>query len=199
MIKKISLATLAISTLFLQGCATLGVSEHTEFSCNGGDTEGVSCLSASEIYKATNDKEYLNKNNINEQIKEEKFKFKNKIINTSSDDFESEVNDYYNRRMLSMGDAPVPIRTQQGVMRVWVSPWVDSGDQLHSGEYVFKNITDSEWLIGAKVELGKGFGKSVPTVFSKQKAENKKTGDKIQINSKKKGFDNAVDFMNRMK
>jgi len=199
MIKRISIATLAVSALFLQGCATLGVSKNTEFSCQNGDKKDISCLSASEVYNATNDKEYLNKNNINEQKKENNLEYKDKVIDANSSSFDSELSNYYNRKILSMGDAPVPIKTQQGVMRVWISPWVDKDDQLHTGEYVFKNITDSEWLVGAKVDLSSEFGGSKNRIYSKQKVEKRTAGNKRAVIDKKKGFDNAVDFMNRMK
>ena len=42
----------------------------------------------------------------------------------------------------------VPIRTQAGVMRVWVAPWEDKNGDLHLASEVFTEIEPRRWEVG---------------------------------------------------
>jgi conjugal transfer pilus assembly protein TraV len=195
---------LGIASLFLQGCATLGISKNDEFSCDHRNTSsisGVKCLSASQVYEATHDKSELNskdvgkdKNTVVKQYVEEE-----KIVVRhfpSNQKFENDLKDYYNRKLLTSDDAPIPLKTQQGVMRIWMAPWIDSEDQLHSGEFVFKNIVNSEWVIGARIQENTEL-KGSRLVFSKQKPKEAKDKSKKKTNLKERGISDAVEFMNK--
>lgn len=194
------LPILALSTLFLQGCSTLGTSENSDFGCKALP-EGVSCLSASQIYKETNTKAMVNAQNLSTNKKKVKnnngvlSSFGGNQVQTATTNFTQGAQDYYNRKFLSINDAPIPLKTQHSVMRIWIAPWIDKNEELHSGEFVFKNIVNSEWAIGSRIADTGNAG--VRKTFSKQKIEEKekKKGGISTDQMKKIGTDSAMRFM----
>lgn len=151
--KKLLTGALLSSTLFLQGCMTMGVAKNSEFSCAGGyQEEGVSCLSASEIYKATNNTETINGKDF--QKKKEQVKVQKIIQSTSISN------------LIDTSKASIPLMTQEGMLRVWIAPWIDKNDQLHSGEFIFKKVKEAEWVMGVKANTQEAVEKR--TLFSLQ-------------------------------
>lgn len=71
---------------------------------------------------------------------------------------------YYEPGNLYGQDSPkfaAPVRTPSTVMRVWLAPWVDRKDDLHIGQYIFTEIEERKWSIGAMEFMGRGV--AVPT------------------------------------
>ena len=115
------------SILGASACATVG---EKEFSCPGRP-KGVSCLSATDVYKATDNSEAV-KSTTKEQ--EEATAKTPNFIRTST--------------VLPAVDKPIPIRTPAQVMRVWMAPWEDTRGILHAGGYSFIEIESRRWSFG---------------------------------------------------
>ncbi|MFO1433937.1 MAG: type IV conjugative transfer system lipoprotein TraV [Candidatus Competibacteraceae bacterium] len=49
-------------------------------------------------------------------------------------------------------DGPVPIRTPAQVMRIWFGPWEDQGGNLHLTGYVYTEIEPRRWVVGTVAE-----------------------------------------------
>lgn len=160
---------LALSSLFMQGCATLGQGK-TDYSCTDGSSTG-SCLSAIEMYQATNNKKKVTSKDIKE-FKEKKMMAeeqaeKNEVVETPQPQH-AFVNQ---ARLIQPKNIPMPVRNQTGVARIWIAPWEDSNSRLHSGEFVFNDIETDKWYIGNKT--ANIFGTTSSQVFSSSVTEKK--------------------------
>ena len=129
------LLTLAVITLAstLPGCSILGKSN---FDCPGG-AEGVRCLSARQVYQATESSDYV-------KTKEEsegggKDNKSQPITNGARRDSQVAV---------PRIDQPVPIRTQAKVMRIWMAPWEDDDGDLHADGFMYTEIESRRWNLG---------------------------------------------------
>jgi conjugal transfer pilus assembly protein TraV len=118
--------------IVLAGCSfTQGKSE---FSCPGG-VDGVHCMSAREVYKATAANDYVRPQN--------------------SDDADAKDSGEKPRIPVKSSavpvptiEQPIPIRTQAQVMRIWVSPWEDDDGDLHADGYIYTEIEGRKWNLG---------------------------------------------------
>ena len=128
--------------LSLGGCAGLG---EKEFACPGPPGEPL-CLSASEVYRATDGADALVRA---PQASE-------------SDESHPETGDSAGAppapaapegaplsALLPRPEGPEPFRTPARVMRVWIGPWEDTRGDLHAPGYVYTEIEPRRWQIGA--------------------------------------------------
>lgn len=56
-----------------------------------------------------------------------------------------------------------PVREAAQVMRIWIAPWVSSGDVLHLAQLHYTEIVPRTWTVG-KPEVLKGAGYVIPHV-----------------------------------
>ena len=56
-----------------------------------------------------------------------------------------------------------PVREAAQVMRIWVAPWVSSGDVLHLAQLHYAEIVPRTWTVG-KPEVLKGAGYVIPHI-----------------------------------
>ena len=126
--KKILLMMIAIA--FLSGCST-------GFNCKGVP-KGVTCMSAREVYNAT---EYA-------QTLGEDASSKNDVATSSvasqNSPMSAAVQGYHQ-------DNPLPIRTPEQVMEIWIAPWEDSQDSLHMASTVYTEIEKRRWTVGESI------------------------------------------------
>lgn len=121
---KLALSILA-PVILLSGCA-IGKSN---FSCNGLP-EGITCMSASEVYDQTNGNGSARKGKDGSDQKE--------VVT----------------RTVTLGgvtpppDRAVPVRTEPEVLRIMFSPWEDQAGYLNAGGYVFSEVTPRKWSVG---------------------------------------------------
>ncbi|HIF9538232.1 TPA: type IV conjugative transfer system lipoprotein TraV [Photobacterium damselae] len=171
--KNKSLITLSIlSSFILSGCSGLGIGEN-EFSCELGANEGM-CSSARNMYNLSNQSlvsfEHLKdedryipintesngQKNFTHFTKDEN----NKQIAQNTSKENSNINDG-NRMMYSYTNQGTPIRTPTKVMRIWISPWIDSKDALHLSGLVFVDVEPKKWNIGEKIYDLQHYGDAV--------------------------------------
>lgn len=121
---KTSLTLLAAAAL-LSGCA-IGKSN---FSCDGLP-QGITCMSASEVYEQTNGSGSVRKGKNGQE--------------------QTEVM----TRTVTLGgvtpppDRAVPVRSEPEILRIMFSPWEDQAGYLNAGGYVFSEVTPRKWSVG---------------------------------------------------
>lgn len=107
------------------------------YSCPGG-IEGVRCLSARQVYQATESSDYV------KTISEEDKKGAGKSTPMSS------VQPNGSQVAVPRIEQPVPIRTQAKVMRIWMASWEDDDGDLHADGYLYTEIESRRWNLGER-------------------------------------------------
>lgn len=121
--------------LMLSACA-IGQSN---FSCKGYPA-GVSCMSAVEVYEATNDK-----NSLGPATAE-----KGKSVQPAMQE----------PRTVQFGGyspppaRPVPLRADPVIMRIWFRDWQDEYGNLNGSSYVFAEVEKRRWSVGEMPAAG---------------------------------------------
>lgn len=136
--------TLAVVTT-LSGCASALSVGSPEYGCSGLP-EGVQCMSARDVYAATDDGQVpapmVKGDDKSKKTTKKDKQTSEKIENTGRD---SVVDTYV---APNLPDKPVPIRTPAQVMRIWVAPWEDTNGDLITTGYVYTEIEPRRWVIG---------------------------------------------------
>jgi conjugal transfer pilus assembly protein TraV len=125
---------LALFAALLNGCSFLGIGQG-DFSCPGG-VDGVRCMSARQVYQATESSDYVK--TIAESDKSETGKA---IVIGHIQNGTSQV-------AVPSIEQPIPIRTQAKVMRIWMAPWEDDDGDLHADGYMYTEIESRRWNLG---------------------------------------------------
>ncbi|QCF28136.1 type IV conjugative transfer system lipoprotein TraV [Hydrocarboniclastica marina] len=129
------ISVLAATTL--QGCSVFSFGE-SEYACSG-IPDGVSCMSARDVYELTNN------GNVPRPVDEDGNVVASK--GQSNESTEDQVRIIEDRYVAPTTPAkPVPIRTPAKVMRVWVSPWEDTDGNLNISSYVYTEIEPRRWV-----------------------------------------------------
>jgi len=145
----------------LPGCATmLGIGE-SEYACKGRP-EGVRCLSASEVYTATESSDYVkisapttdldSENSIEEDFFEEDIQ--TEVVKTSVKKKNKENGLLISTEKINSGPVvatfrkPRPIRIPAKVMRIWFAPWEDESGRLMVTNFVYNELEKRRWSIG---------------------------------------------------
>jgi conjugal transfer pilus assembly protein TraV len=121
----------------IQGCSVLSLGK-SSYACPGG-VEGVRCLSARQVYKATESSDYVKPNNPDEKDKGTA----SKSVPAGSLQRTSQV-------AVPRIQQPIPIRTQAKVMRIWMTPWEDDDGDLHADGFIYTEIEGRRWNLGDK-------------------------------------------------
>lgn len=141
------LIALFLSVSALGGCAV----GQSEFRCSG-IPEGVSCVSARDVYNATNG------GAIPHAAKNEGESSENGAGVAVLPPVKDEVVDTFVTPNLP--DNPIPVRTPARVMRIWVASWEDStSGALIAPGYVFTEIEPRRWTIGRPESAASSSGK----------------------------------------
>lgn len=147
MIKNFKNLTL-IASVLLTGCASTWNVGESEFDCTG-DPVDPSCMSARQVYNATND----GKSPISG------FNYKNnKMVKNTTDEEDDIPGEYESAEEMivknyvapNLPDRPVPVRTPAKVMRIWVAPWEDKAGDLNTVGYIYTEIEPRKWVLGSK-------------------------------------------------
>ena len=128
MVNKCLVLVLVVLTT---GCSVFSLGK-SEFSCPGG-TDGVHCKSTREIYKSTNNTDFVKPDN-----------------NTSNSDDKKTIHVNASPVPIPTIEQPIPIRTQPQVMRIWVSPWEDNDGDLHADGFIYTEIEERKWNLGGR-------------------------------------------------
>lgn len=145
---KLKLITvISVSALMVSGCGTFGSSE---FACKGMP-DGVHCMSASDVYKQTDNKDALRDE-------------KNKPVASGNATDESDGT-YTERKgievkkpstakseehLVPVIEKPVPLRSSAKVLRIYIAPWEDKAGNLHSSNFIYTEIESRKWVMGTQ-------------------------------------------------
>jgi conjugal transfer pilus assembly protein TraV len=127
-----------VLALLTAGCSVFSLGK-SDFSCPGG-IDGIHCKSAREIYKATNNTDFVKSDN-----------------NAGAPNRKMETI-HVNASPIPVPtiEQPIPIRTQPQVMRIWVSPWEDNDGDLHADGFIYTEIEERKWNLGGRFSSPSG-------------------------------------------
>lgn len=172
-VNSIKMLGVCFALLVLSGCSSLDIGKD-EYSCPGMPT-GVQCMSARDVYAATND------GNVPRPMKSEEIEAKaeadgvgssNVSANSSNSGSGDPVIDNYVAPRLP--DRPIPIRTPAQVMRIWVAPWEDTNGDLIVTGYIYTEIEPRKWVIGDGAPQSEPVLRPLQTVKYEPKSETTK-------------------------
>lgn len=143
--QKISLISLI--GLLIGGCSSAG----SDYACKGL-SDGVTCMSARDVYQATDDP------NFQTQLQRENA---DKAKKASGDDSSSGelgpggtvvLRELPGEQYVTPRPArnPLPIRTPATVMRIGFVPWEDERGDLNVPGYIYTEIEPRRWEVGAE-------------------------------------------------
>tara|TARA_R110001583_G_scaffold1028_4_gene8896 strand:+ start:710 stop:1180 length:471 start_codon:yes stop_codon:yes gene_type:complete len=137
--KNVYLLCAAIASAVMTGCTSLSIGED-EYSCPGMP-EGVRCMSATDVYNATDNGKVPRpmKSADKDEAEAEGVSVKTQVVE------DVVVNKYVTPRL---PDKPIPIRTPAEVMKIWIAPWEDLDGDLNAPGYVYTEIEPRRWVIG---------------------------------------------------
>lgn len=149
----------------LTGCASGGSGK---FACPAPD--GVTCMSPTEIYEATNTRTHL-EGRISPRDKDARGNGAGHPVDATGNalSFGAPAAAQPRATLLSAGDslalAPVSspsagfapnynggteaLRVPARVMRIWVSPWTDDAGDLHMPGFIYTEVEGRRWAVGA--------------------------------------------------
>jgi conjugal transfer pilus assembly protein TraV len=137
--------TFLLLPLILSACA-LG---RNEFACPGGVTERGLCLSARDVYQATENADTVRP--------------PPDATDAAPHDPPQGIPVPYPARAPGQEavavpaiDQPLPIRSQAGILRIWVAPWEDQDGDLHADGYLYTEVEARRWNLGARVRAPRG-------------------------------------------
>lgn len=138
---------LALAVVSATGCTSILSVGSPEYGCSGLP-EGVQCMSARDVYAATNDGHVPVPLNPQENDTKKDSKKGEQVSSGKTNEQKGRdiVVDTYVAPNLP--DKPVPIRTPAQVMRIWVAPWEDTNGDLITTGYVYTEIEPRRWVIG---------------------------------------------------
>jgi conjugal transfer pilus assembly protein TraV len=146
MINKVVL--LAVVTSVLSGCTSFLNIGESEYACKGMP-EGVSCMSARDVYSATENESYMTT-----------LKAEQQAATKVKDGNDKKTGEPQTRVLYAEGGDnapipararnPLPIRTQAVVMRIAVDPWEDEKGDLYVPGFIYTEIEPRRWEIGSR-------------------------------------------------
>ncbi|RCS68655.1 type IV conjugative transfer system protein TraV [Vibrio casei] len=128
----------------LSGCTLFNVGSG-DYACPGMP-DGVQCMSARDVYAATNDGQVPRPMIAGEEDHEEHNDHEEHKENIGKKGSGDVVIDTYVAPRLP--NKPIPIRTPAQVMRIWVAPWEDTNGDLIVTGYIYTEIEPRRWVVG---------------------------------------------------
>lgn len=137
----------------LSGCTSMLNIGATDYGC-AGMPEGVTCVSARDVYSATESNNYETQL-MREQNQSARGSSSKKRSSKQENSTTDEARVLYreageNAPTPARAQNPLPIRSQAVVMRVAVDPWEDDNGDLHIPGYIYTEIEARRWEIGSR-------------------------------------------------
>lgn len=139
------IVVLAAIVLLSTGCTRMLNIGSPEYSCKGMP-EGVSCMSAKEVYNATENEGF--KTQLKAEQEAAKGGKKGSTAESQTRVLYAEGSD--NAPIPMRAKNPIPIRTQAVVMRIAIDPWEDENGDLHVPGFIYTEIEPRRWEIGSR-------------------------------------------------
>ncbi|WP_137887495.1 type IV conjugative transfer system lipoprotein TraV [Pseudomonas sp. 2FE] len=140
MLKK--LIALAIFSSLVTGCSVLNIGA-SEYTCKGMPN-GATCMSAKDVYSATEGDDYKTK------LKQEQ---EGAVENKKEGEAKTRVliaEGADNAPIPMRARNPLPIRSQAVVMRIAIDPWEDEKGDLYVPGFIYTEVEHRRWEIGAR-------------------------------------------------
>lgn len=139
---------LSLSAFPLTGCLNLGIGE-VDYGCPG-IASGVSCISARDVYEATNSRDRLTTSPVNESASPSDQQGQREVPPTvKAQGIQSGFREAAFRPVVPvMPENPVPYRRPAVVMRIWIAPWEDDIGDLHMPGTIFTEVEGRRWQVG---------------------------------------------------
>lgn len=146
MTTTIRLLVLTFALLALNGCAT-----HSKFACPA--PQGVTCMSAPDVYSATNSGDHVTGKGASFREKGTSRPTEARRQGGQGEIVVGEGGALMltdNAAFYPVEEQPdqLPVRTPAKVMRIWIGPWEDDAGDLHMAEHVFTELEPRRWAIG---------------------------------------------------
>ncbi|WP_193377308.1 type IV conjugative transfer system lipoprotein TraV [Pseudomonas aeruginosa] len=143
MIKKIILVS--VIAALTTGCTNLLNIGASEYACRGMPN-GSTCMSAKDVYSATEGDDYKTK------LKQEQegAEGSNEKLSGTGDTRVLIAEGADNPPMPMRARNPLPIRSQAIVMRIAVDPWEDEKGDLYVPGFIYTEVEARRWEIGAR-------------------------------------------------
>lgn len=122
----------------LSGCSTLNTANTSEFSC-----QDKNCPTPFEVYNETNNAPAAIKNGRTPASW-------GKNGGKAQEEVRLDLTRLHPSATLAVADDPraQPLREPSQVMRIWIAPWIDQGDNLNWSGYVYTEVTPKRWAFG---------------------------------------------------
>ncbi len=145
------LIAMCAAAFVLSGCSNMLSIGSTEYGCKGMP-EGVSCMSAKDVYSATENENYKTTLQAEQQAAQDASDKGKKV------DGEPSTRVLYaegadNAPIPMRARNPLPIRTQAVVMRIAVDPWEDENGDLYVPGFIYTEIEPRRWEIGSRQNI----------------------------------------------
>jgi len=137
--KTFKILTLMVMVFGTSGCSWLGIGQ-SNYTCPGG-VDGVRCMSARQVYQATESSDYVKPTNTGSE--DEK-------LTTETATPVGVISQRTSQIAVPSIEQAVPIRTQAKVMRIWMAPWEDDDGDLHADGYLYTEIESRRWNLGER-------------------------------------------------
>ena len=144
MIKPIAIA---VACLTMTGCSVFSVG-NGDYACKGYDTEGVTCMSATEVYKATENTNSIKNSDFQNEDSKIDDREAQRHPSGSAKDGQPTQQQHRVAGQYIQHTGPTPIRTPARVMRVWIDTYEDKQGDLHSPGLVYTEVQSRRWNIG---------------------------------------------------
>ncbi len=143
------LIAVSAMVLMLSGCASALSIGSPEYGC-AGMPQGVSCVSARDVYSATESENYQT-----QLMREQEGNTKAGKPRETAAEGTGGTRVLYresgdNAPVPARAQNPLPIRTQAVVMRIAIDPWEDDNGDLYVPGYIYTEIEPRRWEIGAR-------------------------------------------------
>lgn len=150
-IRSVQVLSVIGASFVLMGCSSILNIGSPEYACPGMPG-GVQCMSAREVYSATNNGNVPLPMRDGEDARGKAAA--SPVEGTGGHDGRQPTpNDVVaNYVAPRLPDQPIPIRTPAQVMRIWVAPWEDANGDLNTTGYIYSEIEPRRWVIGDAVE-----------------------------------------------
>ena len=144
---------IAVTCLTITGCSVFSVG-NGDYACKGYDTEGVTCMSAREVYQATENTTSIKNSdfqNDDPQSDHMEDREAQRHPARSATDGQPTTHQHRVAGQYIQHTGPTPIRTPARVMRVWIDTYEDEQGDLHSPGLVYTEVQSRTWNIGKSV------------------------------------------------
>ncbi|KGH12687.1 hypothetical protein P608_10075 [Comamonas thiooxydans] len=149
-LRSVQRVILPAVAVLLSGCSMMNIGAE-DYGCPGLPN-GVQCMSARDVYVATNNGQVpapMVRGREAEQHEAEMVHKTGVGKSNESGVKQASPNDVVDNYVAPrLPDRPVPIRTPAQVMRIWVAPWEDSNGDLNTTGYIYTEIEPRRWVVG---------------------------------------------------